>query len=165
MALPIHPHGRLPGTVGKLDGADLIIQTAAATAAAAPPTMTTRPITTLPLRTQAGFTSGSARTRRPWSWDRTSQPPATSDHLAGVHGSVVHDPLGRTEWSLHDWRLPHGQQCSIIATHANRTMIGAFTARPIVFVGRKPTPQTPQRLPRHVRYRCATPRRGRACKG
>ena len=44
-------------------------------------------------------------------------------------------------------------------TLANRTMIEAFTARAIVRGRPEPTPQTPRRLPKHVRYRCATPRR------
>jgi hypothetical protein len=38
----------------------------------------------------------------------------------------------------------------------NRTIIGAFTARPSVLDEPQHTPQTPRRLPKHVRYRCAT---------
>jgi hypothetical protein len=42
---------------------------------------------------------------------------------------------------------------------ANRTIIGAFAARRIVLKAPDPTPHRPLRLPKHVRYRCATPRR------
>ena len=45
-------------------------------------------------------------------------------------------------------------------TLANRTMIEAFTARAVVRGAPEPSPQTACRLPKHVRYRCATPRRG-----
>ena len=44
----------------------------------------------------------------------------------------------------------------------NRTVIEAFTARLATFRMAQPSPQTARRLPKHVRYRCATPRRGRA---
>ena len=39
---------------------------------------------------------------------------------------------------------------------ANRTMIGAFAARPATLRRAGGRPLTPQRLPKHVRYRCAT---------
>ena len=38
----------------------------------------------------------------------------------------------------------------------NRTMIGAFAARPLVLRTTDPRPLGPRRLPRHVRYHCAT---------
>jgi hypothetical protein len=41
----------------------------------------------------------------------------------------------------------------------NRTIIGAFTARHLVLRAAQPSPLWPLRLPKHVRYRCATPRR------
>ena len=44
----------------------------------------------------------------------------------------------------------------------NRTIIEAFTAQPAALGTREPTPQTARRLPKHVRYLCATPRRVRA---
>ena len=44
--------------------------------------------------------------------------------------------------------------------HANRTMIEAFAALAIVRGTPEPSPLEPERLPKHVRYRCATPRRG-----
>ncbi len=44
----------------------------------------------------------------------------------------------------------------------NRTIIGAFTAQSAVLRAADPTPHRPQRLPKHVRCRCATPRRIRA---
>ena len=43
---------------------------------------------------------------------------------------------------------------------ANRTIIGAYAARRLVLGTPDPRPHRPQRLPKHVRYRCATPRRG-----
>jgi hypothetical protein len=42
----------------------------------------------------------------------------------------------------------------------NRTIIVAFAAHPVVLGTPDPTPLPPLRLPKHVRYRCATPRRG-----
>jgi len=41
----------------------------------------------------------------------------------------------------------------------NRTIIVAFAAHPVVLGTPDPTPLRPLRLPKHVRYRCATPRR------
>ena len=43
-------------------------------------------------------------------------------------------------------------------TLANRTMIEAFAARAATLRTREPSPLEPERLPKHVRYRCATPR-------
>jgi hypothetical protein len=42
---------------------------------------------------------------------------------------------------------------------ANRTIIGAFDARRVVLRAPDPTPLPLLRLPKHVRYRCAPPRR------
>ena len=42
---------------------------------------------------------------------------------------------------------------------ANRTIIDAFTAGRVVLRAAQPSPLPPLRLPKHVRYRCATPRR------
>ena len=39
-------------------------------------------------------------------------------------------------------------------------MIDAFAAQLVVLRAADPTPLPPLRLPKHVRYRCATPRRG-----
>jgi len=46
---------------------------------------------------------------------------------------------------------------------ANRTISEAFAARAVTLGIPEPTPQTARRLPMHVRYRCAIPRRSRAC--
>ena len=46
------------------------------------------------------------------------------------------------------------------AEFANRTIVGAFAARSVVLRAADPTPLAPLRLPKHVRCRCATPRRG-----
>ena len=43
---------------------------------------------------------------------------------------------------------------------ANRTIIEAFAALAVVRGSLEPSPLEPERLPKHVRYRCATPRRG-----
>jgi hypothetical protein len=40
----------------------------------------------------------------------------------------------------------------------DRTIIGAYAARPPVLRTADPTPHRPVRLPKHVRYHCATPR-------
>ena len=45
---------------------------------------------------------------------------------------------------------------------ANRTIIEAFAARSVTLRTRESSPLEPKRLPKHVRYRCATPRRVRA---
>jgi len=50
---------------------------------------------------------------------------------------------------------------------ANRTIIGAYAARAATLRTPDPTPQRPRRLPKQVRYHCATPRpvscSGNAC--
>jgi len=40
---------------------------------------------------------------------------------------------------------------------ANRTIIDAFTARVVTLTTPEPSPLEPEKLPKHVRYRCATP--------
>jgi len=45
------------------------------------------------------------------------------------------------------------------STLANHTIIEAFTAQPATHRTQEPSPLEPERLPKHVRYRCATPRR------
>ena len=42
---------------------------------------------------------------------------------------------------------------------ANHTIIEAFAAQPFVLGPPEPSPLEPERLPKRVRYRCATPRR------
>jgi len=50
------------------------------------------------------------------------------------------------------------QSAAVVLVLANRTIIGAFAARRIVLRTVDPTPHRPRRLPKHVRYHCATPR-------
>ena len=45
-------------------------------------------------------------------------------------------------------------------TLANRTIIEAFAARAATLKTPEPSPLEPERLLKHVRYLCATPRRG-----
>ena len=88
-------------------------------------------------------------------WPR-SRPSPTSDPWRGR-------PLA-TRTTL--WQPSRGWRTSPISDPAlaNRTIIGAFTARRFTLMRGHPTPHRPRRLPKHVRHRCATPRQV-SCSG
>ena len=78
------------------------------------------------------------------------------------------EPDGRNRrgcTSIIPWRSRRSTRTCVNGAAANRTIVDAFAARPTTLRAPEPSPLEPERLPKHVRYRCATPRRIRAWIG
>jgi len=81
--------------------------------------------------------------------NRGSSPDKATRTSAAGSGSAADEEPGEAS----AWQPAHG------ACLPNRTIIEAFTARAATLESPEPSPLESERLPKHVRYLCATPRR------